>query len=242
MATPRCPRCGAPHEFEQPDPIARCAWCGGLLASAHLPPLPLVARPRLDASQAKERVLREASPQGGVRHPGAPRLVYYPFAIEPSSRRPYRPLSALPPALADGWRSAGVDLVRELEDEHAKESERAQGAPPPAPINETRVPISLPLPASGVTTVHYPFWRVPLSGEGEESAAWVDAIDGQVILPADLAEDARHARAGDARDQGRLALWMLAAGGLAALVLPFPMSLAPIALAGVAVWNGWIRA
>lgn len=249
MPTPECPRCGAPHDLLHPDPLARCEFCGALLASSDLPPLPLVASIRVDEGAARGRVERELGADAATgRRVGSLQLVYYPFAVLPSSRKPYRPLAALPPAIADGWRPSGASLIRDIAQDQGErvltptEAEAVRLAS--AGVRGTRVPISLPLPTDGGPTIHYPFWRVPIADPRGDSAAWVDGIDGQVILPVDLeAPVARpSAGAGDAPALYRLSLWMVGAGAFAGFVLAFPYSLIPIAAIGAAVWRGWLRA
>ncbi|RMF73806.1 MAG: hypothetical protein D6738_08005, partial [Acidobacteria bacterium] len=156
----------------------------------------------------------------------------YPFERVASPRRPFRPLAPLPPALAAGWRPSGADLVREAVGA-GEDGTADAGLAPPEQVS--RVPIR-DAPRPGATTVHYPFWRVTVETD-DRSALWVDAIDGQVILPeAELARPAT-------RDDGhapleRRALQMLLAGIVAAILVPFPWSLLPLGVAGAIAWRG----
>lgn len=99
------------------------------------------------------------------------------------------------------------------------------------------MPITLPLP-EGASTVHLPFWRVPISGAGHESAAWCDAVSGQVILPLELAGTESRA---EHVALGQWALLPLVVGAAAGLLFPFPFSLLPIGAAGAAAWWGSTR-
>ena len=237
MSQTRCPRCGAPQDSRETDPLARCPWCGALLAgSPDLPPVPLRALPRIAPRIAvgAARAALVACGEAEIRL-GTPRLVYYPFEVVSSARRPYRPLAPLPPALAEGWRPSGADLVREP-DEDAEPAPADAPSPPdgPPPLDGMRVPVQIP-PRPGASTVHYPFWRVPADA-GAGTAIWIDAIDGQVI-------DARppHAGTGHHGQERSLRRWAggaLAAGLAASLLAPFPWSLAPLGLAGAWVWFG----
>ena len=243
MSATCCPRCGAPQDGPQTDPLARCPWCGALLAaSAGLPALPMVARVRIPANRAIDGVRRELAARGEGPAPlGMPRLVWYPFEIVASSRRPFRPLAPLPPPLASGWRPSGADLVRESIDGGPGRPPGDAGSGPPGPPSATdgiRIPVRSS-PSPGATTVHYPFWRVPVDS-GTGTALWVDAIDGQVIDGRPSAAD-RELPASDDR-LGRWAFGALAAGALAALLVPFPWSLLPLGLAGTGIWRGgWRR-
>ncbi len=236
MSQTRCPRCGAPQDDREADPLARCPWCGAVLAgSADLPPVPLRALPRIAPRIAVDsaRAVLLARGETEVRL-GTPRLVYYPFEVVSSPRRPYRPLAPLPPALAAGWRPSGADLVREPErDDEAAPAETADDGPPP--LDGMRVPVQIP-PRPGASTVHYPFWRVP-ADTGTGTAVWIDAIDGQAIDDRpddDIAVDTNS----DESTLRRWAIGALAAGILACLLAPFPWSLAPLGLAGAWIWLG----
>ncbi len=214
----RCPRCGAPLERSQPDPLARCPWCGCLLATRSWPAERLAARPRLDARNARSRVARALARRGLEWVPGPPVLTWFPFAPSRDPRRPYEPLSTMPPLLAREWRPSGADLV----------------AGPEMPVDDgtaARVPASHPAPA-GEPVIEYPFWRVPLRQEGEDSAAWCDAVDGQVILPEELAAAGTAARREPLR---RWTLFCVLAGCLGGFLLPVPWSLFAVGAAG-----GWL--
>jgi hypothetical protein len=219
-----CPRCGAPQQDAQPDPLARCEWCGALLASAELPTTPLRALRRVDAETARLRVARALVRAGGGWVPGTPQPVYYPFSLNGSARRPFAPLATLPPLLATGWRGSGADLVRDAGDDGALE-ELEEGA--------ARVPASLP-PLPGHPLVHYPFYRVPLRGPAGESAGWCDGVDGQVVLPEELSAGAPRPAAAGLRGP---ALTAAAFGGACGLVLPFPWSLVPLGAAAALAWT-----
>jgi hypothetical protein len=227
----RCPRCGAPQDHEQPDALARCPWCAALLLSADLPPIPLTATPRLDENDARRRVTQALRRRAAQVATDTPRLVFYPFAVQPSARRPYRPLSALPPSVIDAWRPSGADMVRDATADADGSSGEVGGR------EATRVPISLPVP-DGVPTVHYPFYRVPVRVEGVESAAWCDGVDGQVILGEETDTSVEEA------EGAALHHWAVGTVGVAlllALILPFPYALVPIGAAGAYVYRGGFR-
>ncbi|HHN74628.1 MAG TPA: hypothetical protein ENK10_05300 [Acidobacteria bacterium] len=219
MATARCPRCGGPRDDRQPDPLTRCEYCGALLAS--LDPAPrLEARPRLDAGAARRRVARTLLRRGekGWRS-GIPRTVIYPFVRQPDPRHPYRPLAPLPPALAGQWRPSGADLL--IDDAGA-----------PAGPAVSRVPISIE-PAAGDSVVFYPFFRVPLSRGTEQSAAWVDGVDAQVILPFELGRNGGD----DLRRLEQILALGLAGGAGAGLLLPLPFSAVAATVLGAVLWR-----
>ena len=221
MSDITCPRCGASVSSAEADRLERCRSCGALLAGGDVAGRALVARPRLDAAHARALVARTLARGGRAWLPGDPQLVFFPFAPTGVPRKPFVPLAHLPPALAQTWRPAGVDLLTWT------------GAASAGVLTEraVRVPASLPAPAQQ-PIVQYPFYRIPLQQQGRDSAAWVDASSEQVILPPDLVVTA-------AAPRGRLAHDVLIAMGLGAaagVLLPFPVSLIPVAGLGLAVW------
>ncbi|MDQ7007925.1 MAG: hypothetical protein Q9Q40_11900 [Acidobacteriota bacterium] len=218
MAGARCPRCGGPREDRQPDPLSRCAYCGALLAALE-PARRLEARPRLDAAAARRRVARTLLRRGerGWRTL-EPRPVVYPLLRQADPRHPYQPLAPLPPALTGRWRPSGADLVID-------ENWAAAGS------CASRVPISIEPPA-GASVVFYPFFRVPLSRGDEETAAWVDAVDAQVILPGELGQGAGD----DHRGLERALTVGLAGGTGAGLLLPLPLSAVAATMLGAWLW------
>ncbi len=221
MNTARCPRCGAPANREQPDPLARCAFCGALLASHGFGETPMVAHPRFDERQIRDRVRRslDRSLQQTWR-PASLQLVYYPFTTDGPARQPYRPLAPLPPLIAAIWRPSGADLVRE-----APDGEDYVGA--------TCVPAA-EKPAAGQGVVMYPFFRVQLAGVNEESACWFDGIDGQTMLPEELRVQASRSRGKTLGKTTAIAFGIGLGGGL---LLPFPFSLLGVAAAGAVLWT-----
>ncbi len=226
MATRACPRCSAPHVGDITDPLARCAWCGTLLASDAWPADAMVARAHLDPRRARLAVTRKIAQAGRTWTAEQAHLVYYPFAVTGNPRRPYRPLTDLPPSLAGGWRPSGTDLLREDEAHSEKDM-------PAFVLTAARVPIRDPLPPQ-TSVVRYPFFRVALRSEGRDSAAWCDAVDGQVVLPEDLLlEDLRV----EDRNLTRQAWIAGAIGAGGGLLLPFPFSLIPSTVAGIVLWR-----
>ncbi len=227
MSDPTCPSCGAALDRADNHPLARCNWCGALLAGSTESTRPLVARPRVDASRARVAVARELSRSGRSWLPGAAQLVFYPFAATGGVRRPFAPLAHVPPLLLHGWKPGGADLLPWSG--AASAGVLADGA--------VRVPVSLPLDAP-VPVVHYPFFRVALRQDGRDSAAWCDAATGQVILPPELSLP-------PARRRGGLAYEALAALGLGAavgLLVPFPFALLPLGAIGAALlWRATHR-
>lgn len=220
MSEITCPQCGAGLAGTEPDPLARCPWCGSLLSAGKQSGRPLVAKPRLDERRARSLVARSLARVGHNWLPGTSQLVYYPFAATGQPRQPYRPLTHLPPLLGQGWRPSGADLIS------ADTTEPGPGSSQPL-----MVPARVAEPLSG-PIVHYPFFRVPLSQAGQESAAWCDAVTGQVMLPTELALP-------QSAGQHRLGTWAagaMAIGLVSALVLPFPFA-AGLAAAGCAlIW------
>lgn len=228
MSHPRCPRCGAPLRQAQPDPMARCSWCGALLASGAWPERAMLARPRLKPKEARSAVARALAQRGHHWLPGAPQLIYYPFALTGLPRAPYQPLAPLPPLLRDGWAPQGVDLLTLDSDAGARQIE-ADGA--------VRVPVSKPTLESQ-PIVHYPFYRVPLQLQDRDSAAWCDASIGQTILPDGLdSPSVIPGEDGAGRTLFRWVLGALGAGICVALLLPFHWAVA--ACAGLAAGLWW---
>lgn len=221
MPRPTCPRCGAPREEAEPHPLARCEWCGALLASPGGVSRPLQAARRIDPGDARRRARTALDvPPSSVRFSGT-MLVYYPFRLVASTRSPLEPLADLPPALAAHWRASGADLVYDDHDDGAGEIETA------------RVPIASEPPA-GQQVVFYPFYRVTVEVGEETDAVWVDAVDGQALYAAADEPDRQRPQQPD------LARWIvpsLAAGAASGLVLPFPISLVPAAAAAAWFWR-----
>lgn len=220
MPEPTCPSCGAALEKPTPHHLARCNWCGALLAGGSDANRPLVARPRLDASRARVAVARALAHSGRSWLPGGAQLVFYPFAATGTVRRPFAPLAHVPPLLIHGWRPGTADLLPYAGATSA--GVMSDGA--------VRVPVSLPLDAP-VPVVHYPFFRVLLRQEGRDSAAWCDAATGQVILPPELAEPPAKRRGSLAFD----AVTALALGAAVGILMPFPFALLPLGAIGAAV-------
>ncbi len=223
MPDTRCPCCGAPPEEAQPDRLARCEYCGSLLSRPGWGSTPLTATCRVDAAGARQRLHRTLETRTKrAWQTRDPQLVRYPFRLVDDPRRPLEALAPLPPMIGARWRPSGSDLVRTSlsDDEAAQEGERRI-----PPIEE---------PAPGSSLVYYPFFRVVAAADDEESAAWIDGIDGQVMLADELLS--RAARVGKARLlSGGLQAAAIAAVG--ALVLPFPFSLATLALAVGLQWR-----
>jgi hypothetical protein len=224
VRTPTCPRCGAPRNEDEPHALARCGYCGALLGAPAASDRPLQARPRLDAGSARQRASRSLATRSASAEIGEPRLIFYPFALERSTRRPLRALAPLPPALESGWRASGADLVYDDPSE----------ADDPLCLSASRVPVADD-PAPGTEIVFYPIFRVPLEVDGAADAVWVDAVDGQVTAPRQHGPETP-------ADPGALTRWLapaLAIGVASGLLLPFPVSLLPIG--GAAAW-AWQRA
>ena len=224
MRTPTCPRCGAPRDQDEPQAFARCGYCGALLDAPAASDRPLQARPRLDAVAARQRASRSLGTRSGSAQIGEPRLIFYPFALESSTRRPLRALAPLPPALESGWRASGADLV--YDDAGEADDALCRSA--------SRVPVSED-PPQGTEVVFYPLFRVPVEVDGETDAVWVDAVDGQLTA---LRQQGPEKLA----DPSALTRWIapaLAVGVASGLLLPFPVSLVPVG--GAAAW-AWHRA
>lgn len=222
-----CPSCGAKLEQPEHADAGRCHWCGAPLAGADESVRPLVARPRLDPSRARIAVARELALGGRNWLPGTAQLVFYPFMPTGQPRKPFSALATLPPVLASGWRAAGADFLT------------WDGAEALGVLGETtvRVPVTLPLP-DRAQVVHHPFWRVALQQDGRDTCAWCDASSGQVILPPELTVPAGQER----RSRLPFVAATLALGVLAALLLPFPAALAPLAVTAAALWWQAFRA
>ena len=220
MSDVKCPQCGTVLDGVEAGRLDRCRSCGTLLATSR-DGQPLIARPRLDAPRARLLVARSLTRSGRSWLPGDPQLVFFPFCPTNSARRPFVPLAHLPPALAQHWRPVGADLLT------------WSGAASAGLLHEraVRVPASLPSPAEQ-PMMQYPFFRVPLRQEGRDSAAWVDASSEQVILPSDLSAPPETRRTRLAYD----AMTAVALGAAAGLLLPFPVSLLPLAGLGAVVW------
>lgn len=221
MSPQTCPRCGAPQESVQPDPLARCEFCGALLAAEPGAEVLLDARPRLDPAKARRRVAAELRRSGaggwGTREPS---LALYPFFQDGGARRPYRPAAQLPPLIKAAWKPSGADLVFEGSD--GEKSLLGEAA---------RIPIA-EASEGGESVVFYPFYRVPLVRGEEESAAWCDGVDGQVMLPVQLAQ----AAGVSGRKLAKLRLPAFAAGAGAGLLFPVPFSFIAAVAVGAAVW------
>ena len=215
-----CPSCGATIDDPSLARIDRCPWCGAIFASPDDVARPMLAKPRLSGEDARRLV---AAALAGAPEPwtaGPADLVFYPFAKTGSPREPLSPLADLPPALREGWRPAGTDL---LADGGEEASAAAKGA--------ARVPPAIE-PPSSTTRIDYPFFRVALRSAERVSAAWCDALSGQVLAP-----DVAAARAAAPRGLlGREALLVLAASAVGAIALPFPYSLAVAGAAAGFVW------
>ncbi|MDH3285452.1 MAG: hypothetical protein OEQ13_11980 [Acidobacteriota bacterium] len=212
MPALHCPSCAAPRDDGHPDPLARCDSCGALISAALHDSL-LCAQPRVTADRARALV-RNAVPQvESSWSTGAASLVHYPFADGGSARRPFRPLAGLPSSIVRHFRPSGADM-------------RLASETSTCGTEGVCVPPTLPAPA-GSRTILYPFWRVSLRRSREESAAWCDAIDGQVMLSERLAKDAPKE---PARSDGRLAVAAIA-GTIVGLAVGFPASLVPLAVA-----------
>jgi hypothetical protein len=224
VRTPTCPRCGAPRDEDEPQALARCAYCGALLGAPAASSRPLQARPRLDGVAARQSASRSLTTRNASAEIGEPRLIFYPFALERSTRRPLRALAPLPPALESGWRASGADLV--YDDPGEADDALCLGA--------SRVPVAED-PAPGTEIVFYPIFRVPVEVDGAADAVWVDAVDGQATAPWRSGSD-------EPADRSALTRWIapaLAVGVASGLLLPFPVSLVPIG--GAAAW-AWQRA
>ena len=224
MRTPTCPRCGAPRDEDEPQALARCGYCGALLGAPAASGRPLQARPRLDERSARQRAARSLTTRNASAQIGEPRLVFYPFVLERSTRRPLRALAPLPPVLASGWRASGADLV--YDDPGEMDDPLCRGA--------SRVPASED-PPPGTELVFYPVFRVPVEVDGTADAVWVDAVDGQVTAPRQHGPETP-------ADKAALTRWIgpaLAIGAVSGLLLPFPVSLVPVG--GAAAW-AWRRA
>ena len=221
MSPETCPRCGAPQESAQPDPLARCEFCGALLAAAPGAEVLLDALPRLDSSKARRRVAAELRRSGaggwGTREPS---LALYPFFQGSSARRPYRPAAQLPPVIEAAWKPPGADLVFEGSD--VEKSPLAKAA---------RIPIA-ESSEGGESVVFYPFFRVPLVRKDEESAAWCDGVDGQVMLPVHLARAVGVSEGKLAKLRGPAFM----AGAVAGLLFPAPYSFIAAVAVGAALW------
>ncbi|MBP7149030.1 MAG: hypothetical protein KBD01_15990 [Acidobacteria bacterium] len=229
MPETRCSRCGAPVRDNEPDVLARCAWCGALLGAGNWSGRTLFARPRLDERAARQAVARELDQVGRPWLPGPATVMYFPFSVTGEARRPYRPLAQLPPTLARGWKPSGADLVASPPSGGGGAAEQGGDG---VPEQVARVAATIPEPREG-PVILYPFFRVTLSQAGEESAAWCDGVDGRVMLPGDLQE--LHPVA----DRSRLGAWpaLAMAGGLGAgLVFPFPVAVAITAAGGALLW------
>jgi hypothetical protein len=193
-----------------------------MLASHALTTRPLQARPRLEGAAAAAAARRSLGTEAGELEIDEPGLVFYPFLLERTTRRPLRPLSQLPPAFAKTWEASGSDLVFDATDEAVDEISRTA----------SRIPMSKE-PPPGSEVVFYPFFRVPVRVGEENDAVWVDAVDGQVMAERAPAPADR---------KPTLTRWLLpalAVGAASGLLLPFPMSLLPAG--GAAVW-AWRRA
>lgn len=220
MSEISCPQCGAGLAGAEPDPLARCPWCGSLVQSGRMSGRPLVAKARLDDQRARSLVARSLARLGHHWVPGRSQMVFYPFASTGQPRRPYHPLTQLPPLLCQSWRPAGADLVPAEGPDLG--SRGAQPLMVPAKVSD-----SLPGPI-----VHYPFFRVPLTQAGNESAAWCDGVTGQVMLPAELAVS----KSLGSHRLGFLATGAMAAGLGSALLLPFPLAAGVTVIGCLVIW------
>lgn len=146
-------------------------------------------------------------------------MVWYPFARGDDPRRALVPLAALPPLIARDWHASGADLIAA--------GER------PAPGGR-RVAPSLGTPADR-PVIYYPFHRIVMQRDEDRSAAFCDGIDGQLLLPDDLA--ARPVRSGP-RVPRRWCDAALAAGAAAGLLLPAGPGLLAATL--LALGFGWV--
>ncbi|RMG46027.1 MAG: hypothetical protein D6718_06265 [Acidobacteria bacterium] len=215
-----CACCGAPFHSRQPDPLARCEFCGALLAvdasGAHAP---LEARLRVSERDAWRRLL--AALGDGARRAWQPyesALIWYPFARGDDPRRPLVPLAVLPPLLERAWHASGADLIE---------------AGPEPEAGGRRVAPSRGVPADR-PVVYYPFHRLVLLRGEERFAAWCDGIDGELLLPDDLVPRPETRRRSLARWWGPA----LAAGAAAGLLLPAgPGLLAATAVAAGFAWK-----
>ena len=218
-----CPSCGATIDDPSLARIDRCPWCGAIFASPDEVARPMLAKPRLSPDDARRLV---ASALSGAPEPwtaGTADLVFYPFAKTGSPREPLAPLADLPPALREAWRPAGTDLVADGGEEAAA---AAKGAARVEPALE---------PPAATARIDYPFYRVALRSSGRVSAAWCDALSGQVLAP-----DVAASRAAAPRGLlERESLLVLAASAAGAIVVPFPYSLA---VAGAALGVVWWKA
>lgn len=226
MRKPTCPRCGAPRDEHEPQPLARCGYCGALLSSPAVTERPLQARPRLDPAAARGRAARGRQAVAEPARAGEPTLVFYPFVVQPSTRRPLRPLAPLPPALAADWRASGADLVFD------DPGERNDAASDDLARTASRVPISEDPPGEADVVFH-PFYRVPIEVEGRADAVWVDAVSGQLLTGRRNATATTEAAPGIDRWVGPA----LAAGLASGLLLPFPLSLVPAGGAAAFAWH-----
>ncbi|UCF68083.1 MAG: hypothetical protein JSV80_01940 [Acidobacteriota bacterium] len=238
-----CPSCGAPFDGEQPDPLARCRSCSSLLAVDPQRRRPLEARPRLDVASARRAVGSALAERGARWRPGAGELVFYPFAQTGQARRPLLPLACLPPAIERGWRASGADFV--VAAHAADETDIEQQA-----AEVVRVPPSLGTPPDRAVA-YYPFVHVVLSRAdagsaapsaahpAHHSAAWCDAVDGQVMFPEDLQPPAASSPSGLMPKDALQRWWVcsLAAGLAGGLLLPSPMAPAGLLIAAAALWR-----
>jgi hypothetical protein len=195
-----------------------------MLASPALVDRPLQARPRMDLGSAVSTARRALGSRPATVEVGEPGLVFYPFLLERTTRRPLRPLAELPPAFNGSWEASGSDLVYD----DAGESDD------PLSRSAARIPM-IEEPPAWAEVVFYPFFRVPVQIDGEDDAVWIDAVDGQVMTTGPGAS-------AQASAASSLTSWLvptLAVGAVSGLLLPFPVSLLPAG--GAAVW-AWRRA
>ena len=218
MTLLRCPSCAAPFESQRPDPLSRCAWCGALLSPAVIAGT-LYADPRLDVPAARRAVALALGTEASEWQPVRTTLVAYPFAADGPARNPFRPLAGLPSSLTAGWRPSGSDLAT------TRDACLPDVAIVVAPAEQ---------PAGGTNVIVYPFYRVELRRDEQETAAWCDGVDGQVVLPDTL----RPASAGAGPPPPDTSTAMIGAG--LGLVLPLPWSLAALALAAAGVMRARI--
>jgi len=226
MAAQVCPMCSAPAQPIAVNALESCGWCGALLAHDPLPVGVVLAGPRVDQRMARVSVQNRLGNAAAEWSTGKGELIFYPFALTGDNRRPFEPLAGLPPLIHDGWRPSGTSLSPvglDRGDERSISAE-VRGA--------TRVPWSVDA-GEVERVVQYPFHRIPLVGNGGKSAAWCDAVDGQVMLPDDLRSSGRFA------DRAQFQRWICGGGavGLACgLLLPSPVAQVTAAVSIAAFW------